>query len=496
MASSVSSTSKSKLHSVIAITGATGTMGKATVEELLRKKDKVTHLKLLIRPSKKNRKLVKKWLTYTNVEVIWGDLFDIPKIKQLVFRADIVLHIGGLVSPKADYVPELTLKVNVESVKNLICAITDLNQIDTTRFVYIGSVAQYGSRAIPLHWGGPGDPMLPALYDYYALSKILAERIVAESKLKRWVSLRQSAILSKELLYKGNSPITFHVPLNGVLEWSTIEDTVSLMVAVCKIDVSEEIWGHFFDIGSGSSFRLTNYEFESMLLRALYCPPPEKVFEASWFAHRNFHGIWYWSSDHLNQLVPFRKGITAEEYFINMAKSLPTYFKLAGIIPSGIIKMFMKYVASDRHFGTLGWRKENNETLLKAFFIPGITNNNWSQALIVPKPDTKDKNYKILDLGYDRWKPFRELSLKDMQSLAIRRGGECLSESMKDGDIKTPLTWKCSVGHVFNTSPTVVALGGHWCPECSPWPTSDMAKKDPLIHDIYMSTHNKEELND
>ncbi|MDE6669788.1 MAG: NAD(P)-dependent oxidoreductase [Muribaculaceae bacterium] len=463
-------------------------MGKATVEALLCEKDNTTCLRLLVRPSKKNRRLVKKWLSYSNVKVVWGDLLNIDKVKQLIENADIVLHMGGLVSPKADYVPELTLKVNVEAVKNLINAITDMNQSESTRFVYIGSVAQYGPRAVPLHWGGPGDPMLPAMYDYYALSKILAERIVVESNLKRWVSLRQSGILSKELLYKGNDPITFHVPINGVLEWSTVEDSAALMTAICRTDVSEEIWGHFFDIGSGKSFRLTNYEFETMLLKALSCPPPEKIFEVSWFAQRNFHGIWYWSSDHLNQIVPFRKDITAMEYFRNMSKKLPIYFRLANLIPASIIKLFMRYVASDTKFGPLGWKKEKNEAQLNAFFIPGPINEDWPQTLI-PKPSVENKNYRILDLGYDRQASSSDLCLKDMQSLAQRRGGICLSETMITGDMKTSLVWKCNLGHVFYSSPAAVALGGHWCPECSPWPTLEKAYNDPLVWDVYITTH-------
>lgn len=487
-----STLSTSKLHSVIAITGATGTMGKATVEELLCKKESDTCIRLLIRPSKKNRRLVKKWLNHSNVEIVWGDLLDIYKVRQLISQADIVLHMGGLVSPKADYAPELTLKVNVNAVKNLIGAITDMNQADTTRFVYIGSVAQYGPRAVPLHWGGPGDPMIPALYDYYALSKILAERLVIESGLKRWVSLRQSGILSKELLYKGSDPITFHVPVNGVLEWSTVEDSAALMVAMCRKDVSEEIWGNFFDIGSGISFRLTNYEFETMLLKALSCPPPEKIFEISWFAQRNFHGIWYWSSDRLNKLVPFRKGIEVREYFNKMAKSLPYYFRLANFVPASIIKMFMRHVASDTRFGPLGWRKERNEDLLKAFFISDIINKDWSQNL-APKPSVEDKNYKMLDIGYDRQTPSQKLCLKDMQSLARKHGGECISETMTTGDMKTLLTWRCSSGHIFCSSPAAIALGGHWCPECSPWLTSETASKDPLIYNIYLTTHPEED---
>ena len=152
----------------------------------------------------------------------------------------------------------------------------------------------------------------------------------------------------------------------------------------------------------------------------------------------------------------------------------------------------MKRVASDTQFGPLGWKKEKNKTRLKAFFISDNINENWSQTLI-PKPSVEDNNYCVLDIGYDRQASSDTLCLKDMQSLARRRGGKCLSEAMVTGDMKTTLTWKCNSGHIFHASPAAVALGGHWCPECSPWLTSETVCNDPLLYEVYMATHSKEE---
>ena len=42
----------------------------------------------------------------------------------------------------------------------------------------------------PIHWGRVGDPIKPSMFDYYAVSKVAAERYVIESGLKYWVSLR------------------------------------------------------------------------------------------------------------------------------------------------------------------------------------------------------------------------------------------------------------------------------------------------------------------
>ncbi len=47
------------------------------------------------------------------------------------------------------------------------------------------------------------------------------------------------------------------------------------------------------------------------------------------------------------------------------------------------------------------------------------------------------------------------------------RGGDCLSENMKKGNLSEKLKWKCGhCGAEFEASPALILLGGHWCPEC------------------------------
>ena len=76
----------------------------------------------------------------------------------------------------------------------------------------------------------------------------------------------------------------------------------------------------------------------------------------------------------------------------------------------------------------------------------------------------------FLDHGYDESKPKSEWDIEDMRKAAEFRGGKCLSPAMTKGDLSTPLDWECQFGHRFKASPTLVLLGGHWCPECLPLP--------------------------
>ena len=187
------------MKKTIFITGATGNMGWAGFRELYNRRNRF-NIRLLARDSRKNRKKLSSYLDDPSVTVIWGDLTRYEDVLAGVNGSDYVLHVGGMVSPAADYYPEKTLKVNVSAAENVVKAVLAQPHKDEMRVVYIGSVAQYGDRNPPYHWGDADEPQTPAKYDMYALSKIRAEQIFASAGLKRWVSLRQSGILYPGIL--------------------------------------------------------------------------------------------------------------------------------------------------------------------------------------------------------------------------------------------------------------------------------------------------------
>lgn len=214
----------------IFLTGGTGNMGWAGFQELY-KKNKFD-IRLLARPGKKNRKLLEKYENDPSVTIIWGDLTSYEDVLRGVTGADYVLHVGGMVSPAADYYPEKTLKVNVSAAEHIAKAVLAQPDADNIKVVYIGSIAQYGDRSVPEHWGRAGDPVCASRYDMYSVSKCKAEKIIVDSGIKKWVSLRQTGILYPGIL-KVVNPTAFHVPMAGVLEWATIEDSGRLLANVC-----------------------------------------------------------------------------------------------------------------------------------------------------------------------------------------------------------------------------------------------------------------------
>lgn len=486
----------------IFLTGATGTMGSQGMREILKYPDRYS-LRVLARRSKKNERLLKPLEDRT--EIVWGDLRNYGDVLRGVAGSDIVLHVGGQVSPKADYDPALTRDTNVGAAANIRKAVLAQPEGRQPRVVYIGSVAQMGDRREPYHWGRAGDPMPVSPFDHYGLTKVRAERIITNSPIKRWVSLRQSGILYPNIL-RNFDPIMFHVPIRGVLEWATVEDSGRLLERVCRDDVPESFWNNYYNIGSGEQYRLSNYEFESLILEAVGCPAPERIFNANWFITRNFHGMWYLDGDRLEDILHFRANVPVREYFRQMAKSraLPWGIRLsarthiAKLFPH-IIKAALFLLTRTPGYGTGWWVKHGERQRISAYY------GSLEEYRRIPCWRDTDLSHNsgkavVLSHGYDESKPMDEFAIEDMRRAAAFRGGKCLSGEMKKGDWDSPLAWQCAEGHRFEATPRAVLLGGHWCPDCFPNPYRDaerpvpwqwdrLSKKDPFLAQLWNPLH-------
>ena len=495
---------------IVFLTGATGTMGYAGMTEILRYPDKY-ELRILARPSAKNKELLAPLSAkHPALHIIWGDLTKYEDVLKGVTGADIVLHVGGMVSPQADYRPKATLRTNITAAQNITKAVL-AQQEHQPKVVYIGSVAQMGDRREPLHWGRAGDPICVSAYDHYGLTKAQAERIITDSGIKTWVSLRQSGILYPAIL-KNYDPIMFHVPIRGVLEWATVEDSGRLLERVCRPEVPQEFWKNYYNIGSGAEYRLSNYEFECLLLDCIGCPKPEQIFNANWFTTRNFHGMWYIDGDKLENYLHFRANIPVKEYFAQMAKSpsvpkgiqIARITKAAKLVPH-IVKLAMRAMAYSEEHGTQWWIRHNITPRIHAYYGSLEAYNripDWKHMDL----SHNSREAVVLDHGYDESKPMEEFSLAEMQQAAAFRGGKCLSKTMKQGDWDTPLQWQSASGEVFEATPRLILLGGHWAPgdmpfpyrgkeDERPWHWDEVAKTNPFFAQIWTPLHEPDENN-
>ena len=114
-------------------------MGWAGFQELYQRKERF-NIRLLARDSKKNRKMLNKYVGDPAVTVIWGDLTRYEDVLEGVKGSDYVLHVGGMVSPAADYFPEKTLKVNVSAAENVVKAVLAQPNVDDIKVVYLSLI--------------------------------------------------------------------------------------------------------------------------------------------------------------------------------------------------------------------------------------------------------------------------------------------------------------------------------------------------------------------
>lgn len=444
------------------LTGATGNWGRAILREFRTRADRVTVIALAL-PTAHDRRILTEFKDMQNLEVVFGDLTDYAVVESCVSRADSVLHVGAVVSPLADAHPELAHRVNVGSMQNIVRAVAAQPDPGSIAVVGIGSVAETGDRPAPHHWGRVGDPIRVSQFDEYGQTKVIAERLLVDSGLPKWVWLRQTGILHAGLTQM-QDPIMTHTPLAGVLEWVSAEDAARLLAEICEPGVPEEFWRNIYNVGGGEGWRITNWELQVRLLGALGVRDARRWYDRNWFALKNFHGQWFTDSDRLEALVPFRRD-TFDEALTRAIASLPAAARLAGKVPAWIVKHCIIKPLTRRPRGTMRAVRSKNQAEIAASFgsiEQWQAIGDWSTfAASAPSPVPV-----MLDHGYDESVDASAWSIHDLQGAAAFRGGELRSDTFTEGDIATLLQWRCGLGHDFEASPRLVLAGGHWCPTC------------------------------
>lgn len=485
------------------LTGATGAMGFMGLLELLKdieKQDIVT----LARPSEKNKKLLEPYMNIDGLTIHWGDLTSYDDVFRCVEGADIILHVAAFVSPAADYYPKEAMKINFGSTRNILRAIEQQGRQEDIRLVYIGTVAETGDRMPPIHWGRVGDPIKPSVYDYYAVSKVAAERLVIESGLKYWVSLRQTGIIGPKMS-EIDDAIMFHNCLDNVLEYVSDRDSAILLRNACRKNLTDELgdsfWQHIFNIGGGESCRISTYHLFRDLFGAIGIKDLSAALDSKWFATRNFHGQYYLDSDKLNDILEFRNDSMQYYYdaYLKGLGSTATISKIITKLPGGqklignaMKKRFVKLARTEH--GTVNFIENNREDNIAAYWgskkawdaIPPINEmahfTDWDTVVHI-------------DHGHDETKPERELTIEDVKGAAKFRGGACLSDDLQQGDWASRLKFRCAFGHEFDASPRLVLHGGHWCPVCEreSWNYQNRAKVDPFFAQVWAPLHDADE---
>ena len=489
----------------VLLTGAAGGMGFESLRQMAEDNENYEVIALDL-PGEKTEKRLAAFADNKRIKIMTGDLTDYNLVKKAVKDCDMVIHIAAFVSPAADYHPDMAMKVNLGSTQNFIKAIYELGQNETTKYVSIGTVAETGDRMPPIHWGRVGDPIKPSMFDYYAVSKVAAERCVVESGLKYWVSLRQTGIMGPAMA-KIRDAIQFHNCIYNVLEYVSDRDSGRAMRNLAAFDadgsLDESFWGHIYNIGGGEKCRVSTLDMYKAMYGELGFKNLDSVIDPKMYATRNFHGQYYLDSDKLENYLHFRSDSMQYFYdaYLKELGGAKTAGKIITKLPGGqklmgsIIKGTFKNLLETEH-GTKHWLDDNMEDHIDAYWG---SKKAWEElpSKVSEMEDFNDWDKVVhIDHGYDETKPESELTLEDIKGAAKFRGGTCDSTEMKTGDWKTPLEFTCQFGHHFKGSPRLILEGGHWCDECErkSWNYGMRSKKDKFFAQVWNPIHDENEL--
>jgi nucleoside-diphosphate-sugar epimerase len=495
-------TNKSK--PVIFLPGASGSMGFETFKLLWRNRDQYD-LVLLQRPSQSNKKLFLEYereagiipvkgagvVTGDGLKIIWGDATNPAHVKEACKGIDWCLCCLALISPEADRRPEEAFRVNTMAIQYIVEAI-EAEDPENIKMVYIGTIAEYGDRLPPVHTGRVGDPVIPSVFDMYAHSKIQGELAVMGSRIRHWVSLRQTFIMIPDL-FSLMDPIMFHQPLNSFMENITARDSGRVMVDCLQIPDESDFWRGCYNISGGQTCRVTFLEFLDRIYNMIGLDY-RRVMKRNWFALKNFHMQFFEDAHILNRyLGHWDGGQSMEDYFTDVWNTFPWYLKMVSWmnkkippfrwIVEGATKMQLRRLTRHQKDGTMHWFTSGEEDKIRAFFgsteaylkIPG-----WNVDM--PSLD-HGMDFIRLDHGYDEKK--KRLSQKDLQDAAAFRGGKLLT-GYWNGDMHEKLEWTCCQEHTFQSTPYAVLKAGHWCVDCisPPWNYDLIAAKSPFFRQI------------
>lgn len=445
----------------VLVTGATGNWGRATLRAFRERPD--IRVRAFALRSAADDAVLAEFDDMPGLEVVRGDLTRFADVSAAIDGVDVILHVGAVVSPLADKLPQVARRVNIGSMQNIVQAVKALPDPSSVAVVGIGSVAETGDRQEPVHWGRVGDPLRVSQYDEYGQTKIVAEKMLVDSGLPKGAWLRQTGIFHPGML-EIRDPIMTHSPFAGVMEWATAEDSARLLVGVASPDVPEEFWGGVYNIGGGEQWRLTNWQLQTLIAGALGVADIRRWYDRDWFALKNFHGQWYSDSDRLQQLIPFRQD-TVEEALRRAVAALPASVRVAGKVPPWIVKNLVMRPLSRQPRGTMAAVRAKDVEAVSAYFGSWEARErigDWSTF----SPPQPSRTPVLLEHGYDESRSWSSWTIADYRGVADFRGGELVSSSAAVGDRVTPLVWRCAAGHLFAGSPRAILTAGHWCPEC------------------------------
>ncbi|NVM17254.1 MAG: NAD(P)-dependent oxidoreductase [Candidatus Lokiarchaeota archaeon] len=288
----------------VLLTGAFGNVGLSTLNELLNKDYEIRVFEIY---NKKNRKIAKKFKN--KIDIIWGDLRNKEDVNTAVQNQDIVIHLAAIIPPLADTNPNLAESVNVGGTKNMLDAIKTQEQ--KPKLIFTSSIAVYGDRRYnPMI--EVTDPIAPSKGDYYAITKITAEKLIRESGVQ-FAIFRLTYITSTDKL--NMDPLMFHMPLDTSIE---ICDTKDVGLGLVNAIECNDVWGETFNLAGGKLCRITYRDYLNDMMEIFGLG--RNFLPKEGFAEKDFH-CGFMNTNKSQNLLKYQKH-TLEDYYTEVKRRI------------------------------------------------------------------------------------------------------------------------------------------------------------------------------
>lgn len=484
----------------IALTGVTGNMGLQVLNECLKIPN--TRYRLLILPNDKRVKKIRREhkKDLNRIEIVFGNIANADVCARLVKDVDYVVHMAAVIPPHSDQHPEQAIECNEVGADVLA---TVIEQSDPQpKLIHISTMALYGNRNEKHLWGRVGDPLLISPFDLYSLTKMRGEFRILESDVKTKAVIRQTAMLHDNMLSDNMSDgLMFHTCFNAPLEWSTAETSGLLIANILRQDIEHDLgdrfWGRVFNLGGGAANCVTGYDILNDGFEIIG-GSVKNFFEPRFNATRNFHGLWFYDGNALEDMFHYQTQTTVD--FWNKFKSTHGILKAGKAVPKSWIKRLAIMSLFKSPNSAVYWYKHNDEAKLLAYFGGKEKyeklGKKWDEFTLLKFESgyetLRDKQNAVLpNIGFD---PEKEVTLDTLKRIAELHGGKLLSDGKQ---ITDRLQWVNSDNETFYAKGTTV-LAGHWYnPSYKSycWDFDRLAKTDKIYADVWYDSHGKNEDN-
>lgn len=249
----------------ILVTGAYGNIGKAVLDEILKRNHIIT---VFEKKSRRTVRAARKYRGYIK-ETIFGDITNYQDVNEAVKGMDAVIHLAAIIPPQSNK-RSLCYAVNVDGTSNVVRAIMENG--NKAALIHSSSCSVMGNTQhlvppVRISWK-------PKATDNYTESKIESEIIVKEAGLAKYCITRLGAVMPSKGVWKFSTLVYgFEIAFNSRIEMILDSDVgLAQITAAEKLRLNLIDNGNTYFLGGGEKCRLNYGEFFNGLLSSIGIP--------------------------------------------------------------------------------------------------------------------------------------------------------------------------------------------------------------------------------